>query len=61
MRDQYYRMGQGFLLVYSIQSKLSFEEAKEIHEQLLRLKDAEWVPMVGISLFKLILIDPCWQ
>uniref|UniRef100_A0A7S3GH64 Uncharacterized protein n=1 Tax=Palpitomonas bilix TaxID=652834 RepID=A0A7S3GH64_9EUKA len=46
MRDQYMRTGQGFLIVYSIVSKSSFEEVKLFHEQILRVKDADKVPVV---------------
>lgn len=40
------RTGQGFLIVYSIVSKSSFEEVKVFHEQILRVKDADKVPVV---------------
>lgn len=40
------RMGQGFLLVYSITSRSSFEELSVLREQILRVKDVESVPMV---------------
>jgi GTPase KRas protein len=46
MRDQYMRTGEGFLLVYSITSKDSFQELSMFREQILRAKDAEDVPMV---------------
>eukprot|EP01123_Difflugia_compressa_P000916 TRINITY_DN11039_c0_g1_i1.p1 TRINITY_DN11039_c0_g1~~TRINITY_DN11039_c0_g1_i1.p1 ORF type:complete len:188 (-),score=27.12 TRINITY_DN11039_c0_g1_i1:71-634(-) len=46
MRDQYMRTGQGFLFVYSITSRFSFESLNELREQLLRVKDADRVPMV---------------
>lgn len=39
MRDQYYRAGQGFVLMYSIASRSSFDEIKVIYEQLMRVKD----------------------
>merc|ERR1712008_124026 len=39
MRDQYMRTGQGFLCVYSITSKGSFEEIASFREQILRVKD----------------------
>lgn len=39
LRDQYYRDAVGFLLVYSITSKSSFEEAKMIYQQILRVRD----------------------
>lgn len=37
MRDQYYRVGQGFLLLYSITSRTSFEEVSHIRLQILRI------------------------
>ena len=46
MRDQYMRTGQGFLLVYAIVSRGSFDEISAFREQILRVKDAESVPMV---------------
>eukprot|EP00026_Physarum_polycephalum_P001882 Phypoly_transcript_01885.p1 GENE.Phypoly_transcript_01885~~Phypoly_transcript_01885.p1 ORF type:complete len:979 (+),score=188.07 Phypoly_transcript_01885:120-3056(+) len=49
MRDQYYRTGQGFLLVYSITSRSSFDEARYIHEQILRVKDSDSVPIILVG------------
>jgi len=49
MRDQYMRSGQGFLCVYSITNKGSFEEIAAFREQILRVKDAEKVPMVIVG------------
>eukprot|EP00736_Rhodelphis_marinus_P009049 Rmarinus@m.10025 len=49
MRDQYMRTGQGFLLVYSITSRSSFEEIASFREQILRVKDADKVPMVIVG------------
>lgn len=46
MRDQYMRTGQGFLIVYSIISRSSFDEVNAFREQILRVKDADRVPMV---------------
>lgn len=46
MRDQYMRTGQGFLCVYNITSRASFDEISTFHEQILRVKDADKVPMV---------------
>lgn len=43
------RTGQGFLLVYSITSRPSFEEAFSIHEQLLRVKDSDDVPIILVA------------
>jgi len=49
MRDQYMRTGQGFVLVYSITDPSSFEDCMTIHEQLLRSKDADEVPLVLVG------------
>jgi len=46
MRDQYMRTGQGFLLVYAITSRGSFDEITQFRDQILRVKDADKVPMV---------------
>jgi GTPase KRas protein len=46
MRDQYMRTGQGFVLVYSITSRNSFDEIASFKDQILRVKDADKVPMV---------------
>lgn len=39
MREQYMRTGEGFLLVYSIVDKNSFDEIKGFYAQILRVKD----------------------
>lgn len=49
MRDQYMRSGQGFLCVYSITNKGSFEEIANFREQILRVKDKDTVPMVIVG------------
>eukprot|EP01113_Clastostelium_recurvatum_P022875 TRINITY_DN2738_c0_g1_i2.p1 TRINITY_DN2738_c0_g1~~TRINITY_DN2738_c0_g1_i2.p1 ORF type:complete len:218 (-),score=56.62 TRINITY_DN2738_c0_g1_i2:1-654(-) len=41
MRDLYIKNGQGFFLVYSMTSRSTFEELKEIHEQIMRVKEVE--------------------
>ncbi len=46
MRDQYMRTGQGFLLIYSITSRSSFDETKTFYDQILRVKDKDYVPLV---------------
>ena len=38
MRDQYMRTGQGFLMVYAITSRSSFEELVGFKDQILRVK-----------------------
>jgi GTPase KRas len=49
LRDQYMRSGQGFLLVYSITEKKSFEEIQTFRDQILRVKDEESVPIVLVG------------
>eukprot|EP00301_Raphidiophrys_heterophryoidea_P018778 c3777_g1_i1.p1 GENE.c3777_g1_i1~~c3777_g1_i1.p1 ORF type:complete len:187 (-),score=35.44 c3777_g1_i1:389-949(-) len=46
MRDQYMRTGQGFLLVYSITARASFDEVSGFRDQILRVKDTDHVPLV---------------
>ncbi|CUS20501.1 LAQU0S01e08020g1_1 [Lachancea quebecensis] len=45
MREQYMRTGEGFLLVYSVTSRTSFEELMTYYQQILRVKDADYVPV----------------
>ena len=63
MREQYMRTGQsaspcwdradepgeGFLLVYSITSRSSFEEVSTFHQQILRVKDKDYFPVVVVA------------
>jgi len=46
MRDQYMRTGQGFLCVFAITSRTSFDEVTSFRDQILRVKDADKVPLV---------------
>lgn len=46
MRDLYMRNGQGFLLVYSINSMATYNDLFGLREQILRIKDSDNVPMV---------------
>ena len=48
MQDQWMRDGKGFLLVYNITSKPTFEEVNVLHEKILRTKDKDTVPMYVI-------------
>ena len=43
------RTGQGFLMVYSITSRSSFDEITSFREQILRVKDADKSPMVLVA------------
>ena len=49
MRDQYMRTGEGFLCVYSITSRASFDEIVSFREQILRVKDKDQVPMIIVG------------
>jgi GTPase KRas protein len=49
MRDQYIRTGQGFLCVYSICSRLSFDAMTNFRNHILRVKDEESYPIVIIG------------
>jgi len=44
MRDQYIRSGQGFVIVFSITSRSSFESLNSFHDQILRVKDEDSFP-----------------
>jgi len=49
MREQYMMTGEGFLLVYSIASRESFDEINTFHQQILRVKDKDNFPMILIG------------
>ena len=46
MRDQYMRKGHGFLFVYCITDRSSFDQLSQLRDQLLRAKDADHIPYV---------------
>ncbi len=49
MREQYMRSGEGFLIVYSITSRPSYEEVLTFSQQILRVKDSELSPKVIVA------------
>ena len=49
MREQYMRTGEGFLLVYSINSRQSFEEISTFQQQILRVKDKDYFPIIIVG------------
>lgn len=49
MREQYMRTGEGFLLVYSINSRQSFEEILTFRQQILRVKDKDYFPIIIVG------------
>jgi GTPase KRas protein len=49
MREQYMRISEGFVLVYSITSRRSFEEVVTIQQQILRVKDKDYFPVIVVG------------
>ena len=49
MREQYMYSGEGFLLVYSITDKRSFEDTHRFYNQILRVKDRSEFPMILVG------------
>lgn len=46
LRDQHLKDGKGFLLVFALNDKNTFEEVKQLREQIVKLKDTKRVPIV---------------
>ena len=49
MQDQWMREGKGFLLVYNITSRSTFDEVSLLYDKILRSKDKDKVPMVLVG------------
>ena len=49
MREQYMRSGEGFLLVFSVIDRNSYEEIYKFHKQILRVKDRDEFPMILVA------------
>jgi len=49
MREQYMRTGEGFVLVFSVTDRSSFDEIPKFNSQILRVKDKEEFPMVLVG------------
>ena len=49
MREQYMRSGEGFLLVFSLSDRRSFEEAARFHKDILRAKDRDEFPVMLVG------------
>jgi len=49
MREQYMRSGRGFLLVFSVTDEQSFNEAKKLYRQVLRVKDRPEYPTLLVA------------
>lgn len=51
MREQWLRYGEGFLIVYSITSRKSFDELTPLQEQLKRVRDVDSLNEVPTTCF----------
>ncbi|KAG4304776.1 hypothetical protein PORY_001829 [Pneumocystis oryctolagi] len=49
LRNQWIKNGDGFLLVYSVSSRLTFDRIKRFREQILQIKDAKLTPLIVIG------------
>jgi len=49
LKDQYMLTGEGFFLAYSVLDTHSFNELKVLREQILKVKNASYVPMVIVG------------
>ena len=49
MREQYMRSGEGFLLVFSLSDRRSFDEAARFHKDILRAKDRDEFPVMLVG------------
>lgn len=49
MQDQWFRKGQGFLMVYSITSKKSFAGMPALRDKICACKESQKVPMVLVA------------
>lgn len=49
MRDNYYRGGDGFFYVFSIDDRSSFDALKQYHEHICRVIDREDMPVLLVA------------
>jgi len=49
MRDLYIRNGQGFVIVYSITNHQTFQDIKNMREQITRVKGTDRVPLLLVG------------
>ncbi|KAI9208639.1 ras-like protein 1 [Polychytrium aggregatum] len=49
MREQYMRTGEGFLCVYAVNNRGSFEEISTYYNQILRVKDRDSYPIIIVG------------
>ena len=49
LRDQWIRDCEGFVIIFSITSRSSFEQVSTFKEQVMRVKDADRLPMMLVG------------
>ncbi|CAG8497518.1 7617_t:CDS:2 [Funneliformis mosseae] len=49
LRDQWIQSGDGFLLVYSISSRSTFDRVERYRDQITRIKGTDWVPLMLVG------------
>eukprot|EP01132_Coremiostelium_polycephalum_P007780 gene7780-9578_t len=49
IQDKSIRIGEGFVCIYSITSKESFQKIKDLREKVLWAKDSEKIPMIIVG------------
>lgn len=49
LRDNYLRSGEGFLLLYSVTDRTSFEKIPLLYQHLLKVKECQAVPCVLVG------------
>lgn len=49
LQDQWMREGRGFLFVFSLTDKSSFENINTLHKRLMRIKEADDIPVVLVG------------
>ena len=49
MRDNYYRLGEGFLIVYSITMRDTFVATNRFYDHILQVKGKDEVPLILVG------------
>jgi GTPase KRas protein len=49
LRDQWIRDGEGFLIVYSITSRSTFDRVDRFRDQIFRVKDLTKIPLILVG------------
>ncbi|CAJ0959794.1 unnamed protein product, partial [Mesorhabditis belari] len=49
MREQYLRTGNGFLIIFAVTDRNSFDEVRRLHKMITRIKDRDEFPIILIG------------